>query len=48
MARRAVALLRDPEAHGHMRQGALARASAFSAAKVVPQYEDFYQQILAK
>ncbi|HRP08952.1 MAG TPA: glycosyltransferase, partial [Gemmatimonadales bacterium] len=36
MARRAVALLRDPEAYGRMRDAAIARASTFSAARVVP------------
>lgn len=48
MARRAVALLRDPEAHGRMREAALRRAEAFSAARVVPEYEAFYREILAR
>src|SRR5690606_35647613 len=39
MARRAVTLLRDPEAHGRMRDAAIARASTFSAERVVPEYE---------
>ena len=46
MARRAVALLRDGEAHAQMRQAALLRAATFSAAKIVPEYEAFYQEIL--
>jgi N-acetyl-alpha-D-glucosaminyl L-malate synthase BshA len=48
MARRAVALLRDPEAHAQMRAAALKRAAIFSAAKVVPEYETFYEQVLGK
>jgi len=48
MARRAVTLLRDPEAHATMRHAALRRASAFSAASVVPAYEAFYQEILSR
>lgn len=48
MARRAVALLRDPEAHGRMRDAALQRAATFSSARVVPEYEAFYQEILAR
>lgn len=48
MARRAVALLRDPAAHEAMRTAALRRAAAFSAATVVPQYEAFYNHVLSK
>lgn len=48
MARRATALLRDEAAHAAMRLAAIARAASFSAATVVPQYEEFYQRILAK
>ena len=48
MARRAVSLLRDPTAHAAMREAALARSAAFSAANVVPQYEEFYRQVLAQ
>jgi N-acetyl-alpha-D-glucosaminyl L-malate synthase BshA len=48
MARRAVALLRDPAAHDAMRAAALRRAAAFSAATVVPQYEAFYNHVLSK
>ena len=48
MARRAVALLRDPEAHARMREAALQRAETFSAARVVPEYEAFYREILAR
>jgi N-acetyl-alpha-D-glucosaminyl L-malate synthase BshA len=48
MARRAVTLLRDPVAHQRMREAAIARAKAFSADTVVPQYEAFYEKILAR
>jgi N-acetyl-alpha-D-glucosaminyl L-malate synthase BshA len=47
MARRAVKLLRDASAHAEMRNAALARAATFSADIVVPQYEAFYEEILA-
>lgn len=47
MARRAVKLLRDASAHAEMRSAALARAATFSADIVVPQYEAFYEEILA-
>ncbi|MBA2292869.1 MAG: N-acetyl-alpha-D-glucosaminyl L-malate synthase BshA [Gemmatimonadales bacterium] len=46
MARRAMALLRDPAAHAAMRAAAIARAGRFSADQVVPQYEAFYEQVL--
>lgn len=48
MARRAVSLLRDPEAHRRMREAAIARASTFSAERVVPEYEALYQQVLSR
>jgi N-acetyl-alpha-D-glucosaminyl L-malate synthase BshA len=48
MARRAMNLLRDDRAHAAMRAAALARAGTFSAAAVVPQYEAFYEEILAR
>jgi N-acetyl-alpha-D-glucosaminyl L-malate synthase BshA len=47
MGRRAVELLRDPERHAAMRAAALAKAEQFSANKVVPMYESFYQEVLA-
>ncbi len=46
MSRRAVALLKDPEAHAQMRKAAIARAQTFSADAVVPQYEAFYREVL--
>ncbi|HPF62825.1 MAG: N-acetyl-alpha-D-glucosaminyl L-malate synthase BshA [Gemmatimonadetes bacterium] len=48
MARRALNLLRDAPAHAAMRSAALQRAATFSAAAVVPQYEAFYEEILAR
>jgi N-acetyl-alpha-D-glucosaminyl L-malate synthase BshA len=48
MARRAVALLKDPVAHAAMRQAAIARAQTFSADAVVPQYEAFYREVLGQ
>lgn len=48
MARRATTLLRDPEAHARMREAAINRASQFSAERVVPQYEQFYDEIVSR
>ena len=48
MARRAVTLLRDRDAQQRMRAAAMARAAAFSAETVVPQYEAFYEEVLAR
>jgi N-acetyl-alpha-D-glucosaminyl L-malate synthase BshA len=47
MGRRAVELLRDPERHAAMRAAALAKAQEFSADRIVPMYEAFYQEVLA-
>jgi N-acetyl-alpha-D-glucosaminyl L-malate synthase BshA len=48
MARRAIDLLKDPAVHGRMREAALTRARRFSTDVVVPQYEGFYQQVMAR
>lgn len=48
MARRAIALLKDPVRHAAARQAALARAAMFSADAVVPQYEAYYAEILGR
>jgi glycosyltransferase involved in cell wall biosynthesis len=47
MARRAVDLLRDAPRHQRMREAAIARARQFSTTVVVPQYEAFYQKVMA-
>jgi L-malate glycosyltransferase len=47
MGRRAVELLRDPERHAAMRAAAIAKAQEFSADRVVPMYEEFYEEVLA-
>ena len=47
MGRRAVELLRDPERHAAMRAAAIAKAQDFSADRIVPMYEAFYQEVLA-
>jgi L-malate glycosyltransferase len=47
MGRRAVELLRDPERHAAMRAAAIAKAQEFSADRIVPMYEAFYQEVLA-
>ena len=48
MARRAVDLLKDAPRHARMRSAALARASQFSTDAVVPQYEAYYQSVMAR
>ena len=47
MGRRAVELLRDPERHAAMRAAAIAKAEQFSSDRIVPMYEDIYQEVLA-
>jgi L-malate glycosyltransferase len=47
MGRRAVELLRDPERHAAMRAAAVAKAQEFSADRIVPMYEEFYEEVLA-
>jgi len=47
MGRRAVELLRDPERHATMRAAAIAKAQDFSADRIVPMYEAFYEEVLA-
>jgi L-malate glycosyltransferase len=47
MGRRAVELLRDPERHDAMRAAAIAKAQEFSADRIVPMYEAFYEEVLA-
>ena len=47
MGRRAVELLRDPERHAGMRAAALVKAEQFSADRIVPMYEAYYQEVLA-
>jgi L-malate glycosyltransferase len=47
MGRRAVELLRDPERHAAMRDAAIAKAQEFSADRIVPMYEGFYEEVLA-
>ncbi len=46
MTGRAVALLRDSEAHARLRKNAAARALEFSAERIVPVYERLYQDVL--
>jgi N-acetyl-alpha-D-glucosaminyl L-malate synthase BshA len=47
MGRRAVELLRDPQRHRAMREAAIAKAQEFSADRIVPMYEGFYEDVLA-
>ena len=47
MARRATDLLKDGARHERMRAAAVARARQFSTDVVVPQYEAYYQQVMA-
>lgn len=48
MARRAVDVLRDPLRHTQMREAARTRAATFSSEVIVPQYEAYYQHVLAR
>ena len=48
MARRATDLLKDAATHARMREAALARARQFSTDAVVPQYESYYAQVMAR
>ena len=47
MARRAIDLLKDGPRHARMREASLERAMQFSTDVVVPQYEAFYQKVMA-
>jgi N-acetyl-alpha-D-glucosaminyl L-malate synthase BshA len=47
MGRRAVELLRQPERHATMRAAAVAKAEQFSADRIVPAYEAYYEEVLA-
>lgn len=46
MARRAIELLRNPAAHRAMAVAAAARAETFRGEKIVPLYEQLYDQVL--
>jgi L-malate glycosyltransferase len=46
MGRRAVELLRDPPRYAAMREAAIAKAREFSADRIVPMYEQLYQEVL--
>ncbi len=47
MGRRAVDLLRDPDAHRQMRNAAITAAQSFSADRIVPLYESLYKEALS-
>jgi N-acetyl-alpha-D-glucosaminyl L-malate synthase BshA len=47
MGRRAVDLLRDPNAHRQMSEAAVTAAQAFSADHIVPMYEALYREALS-
>ena len=46
MGRRAVELLRDAPRYAAMREAALAKAREFSADRIVPMYEQLYEEVL--
>jgi len=46
MGRRAVELLRDPARYAAMRGAAIAKAREFSADRIVPMYEQLYEEVL--
>jgi glycosyltransferase involved in cell wall biosynthesis len=47
MAARALQLLENPAEHERMKRTAAARALEFSADRVVPRYEELYEEVLA-
>ncbi|HWC72757.1 MAG TPA: N-acetyl-alpha-D-glucosaminyl L-malate synthase BshA [Gemmatimonadales bacterium] len=47
MAERALHVLRDTAAHERLRRNAAARALEFSADRVVPRYEQLYEEVLS-
>jgi hypothetical protein len=46
MTERAVAVLNDPALHARLRAAAAARARDFAADKIVPRYEQLYEDVL--
>jgi len=46
MAERALQVLEDPAEHERLKRNAVARAREFSADKIVPRYEELYQEVL--
>jgi glycosyltransferase involved in cell wall biosynthesis len=46
MAERALHVLQDPAEHERLRRNAAARALEFSADRVVPRYEQLYEEVL--
>jgi N-acetyl-alpha-D-glucosaminyl L-malate synthase BshA len=46
MGRRAVELLRDPQRSAAMREAAIAKAREFSSDRIVPMYEQVYEEVL--
>jgi N-acetyl-alpha-D-glucosaminyl L-malate synthase BshA len=46
MGRRAVELLRDPRRYAAMREAAIGKAQEFSADRIVPMYEQLYEEVL--
>jgi glycosyltransferase involved in cell wall biosynthesis len=47
MTERAVAILKDPAEHERLKRNAAARALDFAAERIVPRYEQVYQDLLA-
>ncbi len=47
MGRRAVELLRNPEAHRAMAEAAVAQARTFSTDRIIPMYETLYQEAVS-
>ncbi|MEO8199815.1 MAG: N-acetyl-alpha-D-glucosaminyl L-malate synthase BshA [Gemmatimonadota bacterium] len=46
MGRRAIELLRNPDAHRRMSEAAIAKARTYSADIIVPMYESLYEEVL--
>jgi glycosyltransferase involved in cell wall biosynthesis len=46
MTERALSVLQEPARHARMRAAAAARALEFAADKIVPRYEQLYEDVL--
>jgi N-acetyl-alpha-D-glucosaminyl L-malate synthase BshA len=48
MAKNAIKILKDPDLLKQFRKNALAQAKRFDITAILPQYEDYYEQVIAK
>ncbi len=48
MARQAIDILKDPEIHAQFKHRALEQAKRYSLDNILPQYEQYYEEVIAK